>query len=231
VTTESATDSPHPTPQPEPDDSLSARFAAELPISGASISVIVGARQQSTISVTDAVAAEIDELQFVLGEGPHWDALRTGQPVFAPDVRSNDSRSWPILSGALATLDVGALFSFPLRTGAVTIGIVDLYRTSPGPLEERAVTAAITLSRELAPRAFRFALTLANDESPPSEGLAVEMRREVHQATGMILVQLDVDATEAFARLRAHAFASGNSIQAVAKDVVQRRLNFRELPE
>jgi AmiR/NasT family two-component response regulator len=98
-------------------------------------------------------------------------------------------------------------------------------------LSTRDVLGAVDLAREVAPRAFQYAITLANDEAPPSTGLAVEMRREVHQATGMILVQLDTSATEAFARLRAHAFASGISIQEVAKDVVQRRLNFRDLPE
>jgi hypothetical protein len=214
-----------------PDGSSSARFVSELPISGASVSVVVGDRQQSTISASDATAAKIDELQFVLGEGPHWDALRSGQPVLAPDLRVANRDDWPVLSGALADFDVGALFAFPLRTGAVTVGVVDLYRSSPGALSRSEIVVAIDLAREVAPRAFQFAITLANDDEPPTTGFAVEMRREVHQATGMILVQLDTTATEAFARLRAHAFASGISIQEVAKDVVQRRLNFRDLPE
>lgn len=46
----------------------------------------------------------------------------------------------------------------------------------------------------------------------------------------MILVQLDTSATEAFIRLRAHAFATGRSIQDVAHDVVTRVLDFGELP-
>jgi len=209
----------------------SARFVADLSITGASVSVIVGNRQQSTISVSDEIAAKIDELQFVLGEGPHWDALHSGQPVFAPDLRGSNRADWPMLYGALAEFEIGALFAFPLRTGAATIGVVDLYRSAPGPLSAREVVIAVDLAREVAPRAFQFAITLANDEAPPTTGLAVEMRREVHQATGIILVQLDTSATEAFARLRAHAFASGITIQEVAKDVVQRRLNFRDLPE
>jgi AmiR/NasT family two-component response regulator len=57
------------------------------------------------------------------------------------------------------------------------------------------------------------------------------MRREVHQATGMILAQLNVPATEAFFRLRAHAFATGRTVQDVAHDVVTRILDFRELTD
>ena len=57
------------------------------------------------------------------------------------------------------------------------------------------------------------------------------MRREVHQATGMILVQLDTTATIAYSRLQAYAFANGRTVQDVARDVVRRHLSFRSLPE
>ena len=209
---------------------LSALFVERLPITGASVCVRMGDREQSTISVSDSIAAEIDELQYALGEGPHWDALRSGRPVSAPYLRTNDER-WPVLSGALAKFDLGALFAFPLRMGAVTVGVADLYRSQPGALDERETATAKSLAREIAPRALQAATVSARAEAPVRPGLAAELRREVHQATGMILVQLDIDATEAFLRLKAYSFSSGISIQDVAKDVVQRRLDFRDLPE
>jgi hypothetical protein len=49
-------------------------------------------------------------------------------------------------------------------------------------------------------------------------------RRLVHQATGMLIVQLGVGAEEAFARLRARTFAEGRTLDAVAEDIVTRRL-------
>ena len=48
----------------------------------------------------------------------------------------------------------------------------------------------------------------------------------VHQATGMISVQLDSDLTVAFVRLRAHAYFTGRRLSQVARDVVERRLRF-----
>jgi AmiR/NasT family two-component response regulator len=53
-------------------------------------------------------------------------------------------------------------------------------------------------------------------------------RAEVHQATGMVLVQLEVSAQEAFVRLRAHAFATRRPLGDVARDVVARRLVFTQ---
>ena len=51
---------------------------------------------------------------------------------------------------------------------------------------------------------------------------------EVHQATGMISLQLGVSMDEAFVRLRAHAFVAGRPLRAVAGDVVTRRLRLEE---
>jgi hypothetical protein len=48
----------------------------------------------------------------------------------------------------------------------------------------------------------------------------------VHQATGMIIVQLGVTAAVALARLRAHAYAHDRRLREVASDVVARRLRF-----
>jgi hypothetical protein len=47
---------------------------------------------------------------------------------------------------------------------------------------------------------------------------------EIYQACGMVTVQLEVDITEALARLRAHAYAEERPLSEVARDVVARRL-------
>ena len=53
-------------------------------------------------------------------------------------------------------------------------------------------------------------------------------RAEIHQATGMVLAQLRISATDALARLRAHAFVEQRLLVDVAHDVVARRLRFTE---
>jgi ANTAR domain len=50
-------------------------------------------------------------------------------------------------------------------------------------------------------------------------------RRAVHQATGMLMVQLGLSAEDAFARLRGHCFAAGRDIEQVAGDIVHQRFN------
>jgi GAF domain-containing protein len=206
-------------------------FIEQLPISGVSISVFDEAGRQSTICTSDATAARLDEIQFDLGEGPHWEALRTGQPVLVSNVLRGPHDAWPIFAEALRDLDVGALFAFPMVMGAVTVGVVDLYRSVPEALDGEAFGLAISLSARVARRAVHEALQLADDDSAEHAIAAPAMRREVHQATGIVLVQLGVSASEAFFRLRAHAFANGRSVQDVARDVVAQRIDFSVIPE
>lgn len=213
-----------------PSDVAAARlwspFVELLPVTGASISV-VGAPGQSTLGASDAVAARVEELQFELGEGPHWEALRSGEPVLVPDVRESDV-AWPIFGTAVHLLGIGALFAFPLTMGAATVGVVDLYRVTPGALDGRAVATARTLATAAAGSALRLASRAADEDASPLGQLSPELRREVHQATGMVLVQLDVSAGEALARLQAHAFATGQTLGDVAREVVARRLRFND---
>ena len=53
-----------------------------------------------------------------------------------------------------------------------------------------------------------------------------DFRFVVHQASGMVAVQLGVSVGEALLRLRAYAFANDRLLAEVAEDVVGRRLRF-----
>jgi hypothetical protein len=53
---------------------------------------------------------------------------------------------------------------------------------------------------------------------------AASHRAEVHQASGMLAVQLGVAVADAEARLRAHAYAVNRSVVDVSRDIVERRL-------
>jgi hypothetical protein len=55
-------------------------------------------------------------------------------------------------------------------------------------------------------------------------------RAEIDQATGMISVQADVTIDDAFARLRAYAYARDRRLTDVARDVVARRIKFAADP-
>ena len=208
---------------------LCTQFVDLVPVSGASITVFRRPNAQSTICVSDGMAVELDHLQFDLGEGPRWETARTGQASIGIDVREGPNDSWPVFGAAAARLGVGAVFSFPLRRGIHFVGVADLYRREAGPLGLDATARAVQLSLRIAGAASDEARHSAESEVEQTRD-APALRRQVHQAIGMVLSQLGVDADEALARLQAHAFDRGRTVEDIAHDVVTRRLDFRNIP-
>lgn len=206
-------------------------FLQFLPITGISISVVGAGRDGSTVCASDDTAAHLDRVQFSLGEGPRWEVVRSGRAMIIPDFANDDHFRWPIFSEAVSRLGVGALFVFPLILGAAVVGVADMYRRTPGGFTAAQAEAAGTLAAAAAAPAAAQATATASREWAMPAGIEPEMRREVQQATGMILVQLNTTASEALMRLKAHAFAANQTIDEVARSVVTRRLDFRDIPE
>ena len=198
-----------------------------LDVDGAAISLLTASVSRETLWATDPVAELLEDLQFGLNEGACMEAANTGSPVFVPDLHhSVETARWPVCAAAVAEqTGVGALFALPLQWGAVNLGVLDLYRLTPGnltdPQRRDALSAADTA-----------ALMMLGQRTDPGDhdgtwlDHAFGHRTEVHQATGMVLAQLGISATDALARLRAHAFVHQRLLIDVAQDVVARRLVF-----
>lgn len=206
--------------------SLCRPFLRVLPVTGAAVSTLGAPFGSETVCASDAQAARLDELQFDLGEGPCWDALARRRPSLNGDVALG-SASWPLFAGAVADTAVGAMFAFPLALGSLAIGAVDLYSVEPRALSteqvEDAQALAVICSRQVLRRALA-AHPLAPDDAP-TEGFS---RREVHQATGMVLAQLGLSAADALLVIHGYAFARGLTVREVAAEIVARRLDFAE---
>lgn len=210
---------------------LCADICHALSLTGGSITVFGRDHQQSTICATDPLAVRADSLQLELGEGPRWQTQSTGREVLVPDLASPNHRDWPMFAAAARELGIAAAFSFPMLMGAVVVGSVDLYCLSKQRLDPHQVSLGLSLASRAATTAVRLAMASADSDVSTEQSMAPALRREVHQATGMIQAQLGASATEAFARLRAHAYASGHPIDDIAGDVVNRTLDFSDLPD
>jgi AmiR/NasT family two-component response regulator len=82
---------------------------------------------------------------------------------------------------------------------------------------------------EVAELVTQLVLVMQSESSADSVAWALDVsdhRAVVHQATGMIAVQIDADVEEALVRLRAYCFATDRPIREVAQDVVTGELRF-----
>lgn len=202
-------------------------FLQNLPISGAAISVFVGHASELTIGASDGLSARLDELQIDLGEGPRWEAMRTRTPILIPNVKSAEHAAWPVFAKSLLELNVSAFFTFPLMLGAVDLGVVELYNLNPGLLTPSDNSTVLRLADSLAWKILKHVLTadsLDHLAAVPEDTFFP--RREIHQATGMVLAQTGATATDALLLLRAHAFTQGISVHETARAVVTKKLDF-----
>lgn len=201
--------------------SLCAPFLTVLPVTGASVSILATPAGLSTMCATDDLAAHLDELQFDLGEGPGWDALRSREPVLHNDFARDGTARWPLFGTAASALTLAGLYAFPLAVGSLELGAIGLYTTTPTVLTGSEIAGASAMAETASWQVLRRIVT---DDEPVES--APYSRREIHQATGMVLAQLDVSAEDAILLLRAHAFSSGRSVREIANDVVERRIIF-----
>ncbi len=196
-------------------------------MNGAGLSMVTKDGERSIVCATDERSAHIEDLQFMLGEGPCIDAVRTGTPVLIGDLESSPglvASRWPAFLSECVKLDIKAVFAFPLRVGAISIGALDMYRTSPGNLSDDELTASL-LAADAAAMALLDGAS-ADPRAVMSHRHELPTSMQVHQATGMVQAQLGVTTADALLRLRAKAFATGRTLVAVATDVVERHLRF-----
>jgi hypothetical protein len=217
--------------------------SAEL--TGAWLAVARGSGPDFVMCVTDPAGEQLAELQLMLGEGPCHDVLASAAPVLAADLGNAEfSRRWPAFIPAARQLGAGAVFAFPLIVGAIRAGVLGLYRGAPGPLSDRQLGDLLILADAATVMVLGGvhgdgdsdgdgdgdgdgeAGTTLNGQAPD---LALH-RAEIDQATGMLTVQLDVSAGEAFARLRAYAYSQQRRLADVAGDIVARRLRLDRDP-
>jgi hypothetical protein len=195
-----------------------------VPACGAGLSVMTDGGVRGIAAASDAVSQRIDELEFDLGEGPCMDAFASRRPVLEADIDDGGKARWPLYSAAAHNEGIRAAFAFPLQIGAARLGVLDLHRKQPGSLSADELARALTFA-DVATTMLLDAQRAAEQDTA-ADGLdeAMAYHFELHQAQGMVMVQLGVSLTAALALLRAHAYAHDRDLVDVARDVVARTL-------
>lgn len=197
-----------------------------LDVDGAALSLQTEHPSRKTLWATDATATRVEELQFTLGEGVCIEAATTGRAVLVADIREEAAAGsrWPMFTAAvIEQSDARALFALPLQVGTITLGVIDLYRRAPGPIEGSDLLEVMRAADTAAMMLLGLVAESGGDRWLDSSWTGYS---EVHQATGMIMAQLGIGAQEAFTRLRARAFADERLLRDVARDVVARGMRF-----
>lgn len=206
-------------------DTLCAAARQVLEADGASL-CLSGDADHTVIGVDPASVGPLADGPSDDGDGPCLDAVRTGRIIDGGDLLDGAVATWPTFAGRATGLGYRSLCSWPLQLGAIRLGALTVFLSGRRSLDDDAVRRGSSFAL-----AATELVLLTNDPSSPGSIAStldgsVERRAVVHQATGMVSVQLDVDLADALSVLRSVAWSEGRSIVELARAVVarQRRL-------
>jgi diguanylate cyclase (GGDEF)-like protein len=180
-------------------DRFTTRLVETMPVTGAGVTLLGSELKAGYVTASSPAAMAVERLQTELGEGPCVAALDAGEVCSMPDLRTD--RRFARYSPAAMHAGLGAVFAFPLRAQGTTLGAVDLYRETSGPLSDDDLDGARMLTDVVA------TLVLNAQQRRDREAFSDHLQNSVHRdpLTGLPNRQLLQERLEQAARRRARS--------------------------
>ncbi|MEU2347997.1 GAF domain-containing protein [Modestobacter sp. NPDC049651] len=205
--------------------------ARVLPVAGLGISVQSGPHGRSPLGGSDPVAELAEQLQFTVGDGPCLAAFESGQPVFA--VPEDLTHRWPSFAAELTTrTPFRGVVALPFRRALAGVGALDLFVTDPADVPRVDVFDAFAVADLITSALSEAAVWSTWSEASGPDWLrspTAVRRTGVWQALGALGLALSADLPTALTVLRAHATATGRTVDDVAGDLLTGRLTPADL--
>lgn len=147
-------------------------------------------------AVSDPVVEKVVGLQLEVREGPGFTAVRDEVTVFSGDT-GGESR-WPLWSPQTSALGLRSVLTVRLRTPTATVGALSLFDSAP----DRFTRQDDEIAQVLADHA---AVAVANARSESTLWQAIDARKLIGQAQGILMERFDLTDEQAFAVLRRYS--------------------------
>ncbi|MDQ3155249.1 MAG: GAF and ANTAR domain-containing protein [Actinomycetota bacterium] len=177
--------------------------------------MLVHARNRiETAAATSKRVGESHNLQIFHDEGPCLDAIE--QPgSFLVNNTATDAR-WPKWGPAVAELGLLSALCIRLETKDRRYGSLNLYADHVDAFDADALAVAEIFARHAS-------VALAAAHSEEGLQLAVDARKLIGQAQGILMERFDIDPERAFDVLRRFSQAHNVKLREVARQVVENR--------
>jgi GAF domain-containing protein len=165
-------------------------------------------------AVTDPAIEEICRFQIDDCAGPLITAGLERRTVRVPDTE-RESR-WPRWSETITAMGLHTVMHVPLTIASKTVGVLSLYSTKIDAFDDDDEAVAHILARHAA-----VAVATARQEESLVE--AVDARKLIGQAMGILMERFAVDSDQAFAILRRYSQDYNIKLRAVAEQLIMTR--------
>ncbi|MEV4622462.1 GAF and ANTAR domain-containing protein [Asanoa sp. NPDC049573] len=160
----------------------------------------------------------LELFQLQTDEGPCVDCFRTGQPVSVADLPS--AGRWPRFTAAAAEVGFAAVHAVPMRLRAEVIGALNLFDTTPGPLDEGKLRIGQALADVATIGLLQQRAIHRREVLTEQLETALRSRILIEQAKGVLAERLHLDMAEAFTLLRGNARSHNQRLSDLAQAVV-----------
>ncbi|MGA8988126.1 GAF and ANTAR domain-containing protein [Aeromicrobium sp.] len=177
--------------------------------------MLVHARNQiETAAATSQRVAESHNLQIIHDEGPCLDAIEGEAFYLSPDVAADER--WLHWGPAVAELGIHSALSLRLETRNRHYGSLNLYAERLGAFDDDDVAVGAIFVRHAA-------VAIANALNESGLQVAIDARKLIGQAQGILMERYDLDADRAFEFLRRQSQDHNVKLRYVAEWVVDHR--------
>ncbi|WP_199549959.1 GAF and ANTAR domain-containing protein [Streptomyces sp. N35] len=182
----------------------------------AALSLHAADHGQLAVAASDEASRTAQDLEFLLGEGPTWEAVATAAPVSACGAEL--SWRWPGYGPQLALVGLQTVSVIPISAQGGSLGALAVFGTRAEPLDSSA----------LAPVADALTCSLLDAGAGVGDDDlygGIDHRAVVHQATGIVAVRLGCSVEDALSLIKARAFAEDGPLDTLARRIVQGELS------
>jgi GAF domain-containing protein len=187
----------------------------QLDADDAGITLVRTRGRLETVAATDSLVEQADALQYKLNQGPHRDDSWRGAALILNDL-AGDGR-WPRWAAELAALGVCSVLATELTTVEdERIGSINVYWTRPHTASADDVAFASVFARHAA-------VALSSAMNQAELNVALDTRKLIGQAQGILMERYELDEVRAFEVLRRYSQDHNLKLRVVAEHLVSTR--------
>jgi GAF domain-containing protein len=181
----------------------------------AAVVLITKKRRAQIMALTDPRLADLYRHQIDAGAGPMITALDERSPLLIPDVAA-ETRWSPQWSEQMIATGIRSAVHLPLLVAGRPEAVLALYSTKPDAFSDDDLDVAHILAQHG---------SAAIDSARRVDTLtqAVDARRLVGQAMGILMERHDLDEIRAFEVLRRYSMDSNRKLRDVAQELIETR--------
>ncbi|WP_242613699.1 GAF and ANTAR domain-containing protein [Herbihabitans rhizosphaerae] len=168
-------------------------------------------------STEEARLLELYELQ--RNEGPCLDCFHSGAPVARADLDAMLA-TWPVFTKRMRELGFSSAQALPMRLHGDTIGVLNLFRSRPGPLTESDLWIGQAMAHVATVGLMQERSIAASEQLAEQLQAALSSRVLLEQAKGVLAERTGLSMDESFHAMRRYARANQRRLGEVAARII-----------